>query len=156
MEKRNNKHQQPFLQLLYNIKTDFCIKIYQLKAFYMLHIGISAIQAKTFTVMILLHEHVKGKRKNSKQFIINAIMDLQTLMIVEDTIDYSKIIEYHMFYNLLIDKNDQYQMFNSSRIYTDQVRKMMRDLYLGLSHNEYLNEIELKELLNTKLPNKRK
>ena len=157
LEKKNQKEHSR----MHNIKTDmYIIYLNWLFKYKLITNDIqqnySTVQQDTFKIIQLLNEYVHGRRKYPKQYIINQIMDFQSSLVIGDKLDVYKILEFRIFYKQFILKNDIYQDIYSTRQYSTQVEQMLDMIYNGISHDTYLNENEVLDVLLTKKPNKRK
>ena len=111
----------------------------------------SAIEHLSYDLILMLYSYISGKRKYTKEYIIEYIMNFQTSIIdsTGNALDYYTVNSYNTFHSQFILKNDLYQMIMSDRYYMDQVQDIMNTLYIGMV-NEYLSENELRDIITRK------
>lgn len=150
MKKKKNLWQL-LLRHLHNIKIDTYIFIFELKQLYDLYTGISSVQAKTFSIIKQLNGSMNGYRRYSINKIINNIMLLQELLIAKDgnSLDYYKIKKIKTVTNYILTRNDFIsEGFIMSESNKNQIKNIMQEIVNNLSHDNYLNELEIREIIN--------
>jgi len=111
---------------------------------------ISAVQAKTFSIVKQLNGMMNGKRRYTINKIVNNIMKLQELMLTKDQnkIAYKKIVEVHVFVDYIIIQNMYCNScFDMSHKIQESIHLIFYQLLIQLG-DDYLSEKEVYEIID--------
>ena len=132
-----------FTLIFYAINT----RIYIEQFFY-----ISSVQAMTFSIVKQIHLYLNRNRGVSLQKIINKIMYLQEIMLTknQNSLDLIKVLEFKIFYKYILHSNELINDgFDFNRQEQIEIRRLLDCISHGLINNDYLNEQEVQQILDT-------